>query len=282
MLVCLLCVGCASVPRPDPVGQVAALRHQDPGAAKVAEGLASSDGRVQYFAFQAAPRVVTDPDVREQLLRLAASPHPYLAVPALETLSEPDRFSLDDGVAAAFFQALSHSDPAVVATALDRMGTAPESFSARPGFYEKVLSLAQSAPPLVSGRALELSRRMAPPAGKAALAGMLRRKLRDPNPYVRSKAAEALGEMGDKTAIPALLGMLSDHSNSEARVSYVDLLGETVSLEDQGSTWGRVDDAALYALHMLDEFEYGQVDPDHLDRDLAREARRARDAYRAR
>jgi HEAT repeat protein len=271
------------------VHQVAALRQvndQDApdarGRSQIADGLASSDGRVQYFAFQAARKAVSDPRVREQLLRLAASPKAYEAVPALEDLAEPDRFSLDDEVAGAFYRALGHPDPAVVITALDKLGVEAESLAARPGFSERVTGLFAHPNEQVRGRAIELSRRMAAPSERAALAGLLRGRLQDPSPYVRSKAAEALGELGDKTAIPALMKLLDDHASSAVKTEYVDLMGDRVPLEDQGSTWSRVDDAALYALHLLDVFDYGQIDPDRVDQDLAREARRARLAWQHR
>lgn len=245
---------------------------------QVATGLASSDGRVVYFALQAAPPVAKDPEVRAELVRLASSGKPHEAIPALEILSEPDRFSLDDAVSSAFFEALSSDQPAIVLTALDRMEIDAESLAARPGFWEQVMSLTSHSHPFVRGRALETVIRMAAPADEAALKSHLRAKLSDQHPYVRSKAAEGLGELGDKVAIPELLKLLDDHRASDVKASYIDLLGETVELEDTGSTWSRVDDAALFALHMLDVFEYGQIDPDHVDRDIQREIRRARAA----
>ncbi len=294
LVLAILVSGCAapppvaqqspSVEPRDPVAQVATLRTLNDGhhpvnadfRREVAEGLAASDGRAQYYALQAAPQVVTAPEVREQLIVLASSPEAYRAVPALEVLSEPDRFALDDGVAAVFYHALDHAQPAVVLTALDRMGTQAESMAARSGVYDKVVALTRHQNPFIRGRAIELTTRMVAPSQQVALAGTLRNLLRDRSPYVRSKAAEALGEMGDKSSIRAIAPLLDDSSASEVKASYVDLLGETVPMEDQGSTWARVDDAALYALHLLDVFQYGDVDPERMDQDIAREVKRAK------
>lgn len=270
----------AERPKPDPVKQIASLRNQQrpADASQVADGLSSADGRVQYFALLAATDKSQEEKVRRELLRLSGSQHAYQAIPALELLSDQDRYSLDDGVASAFYHALDHPDPAVIVRALDRMGTEAESLSARPGFYEKVLSLTGHQSAYVRGMAVELTPHMVAPSEEASLKSLLRGKLKDSSPYVRSKAAAALAELEDKSAIPELVKLLDDPSPSQVQTSYVDLMGDEVPLEDSGSTWSRVDDAALAALDFLGVFDYGQVDPDHRDQDIRQEADRARRA----
>ncbi len=136
----------------------------------------------------------------------------------------------------------------------------------------------------VRGRALQLAARLAKaPEEKAAVGALAEAALTDADPFVRSMAAEAVGQTGRLAALPKLVALVDDTAeNVHRRDGVTSLTGEPLEMAHDGSPGRRVDDAALIALQKLTRdqgaraFKPGTIRANDLASDLPKAAEAAK------
>ncbi len=174
--------------------------------------------------------------------------------------------------------ALGDSATVLVASALLRLSGRVHALAERDAVRAACARLSDHTDPGVRGAALALRSQLVTGAeSRAALGRDLDASLSDPHPYVRSQAALAVGRLRRKASLEKLMELVRDSADNAYRLDGFTLLdGSPGALEFPGSTWRRVDDAALEALSYLslalaEPFSYGDVRADQVERDIARQ-----------
>jgi HEAT repeats len=149
-----------------------------------------------------------------------------------------------------FAASLGDKEPSVVASALSGLSQASAAVKTAAPIVEQTLPLAKHADPAVRGLAIEVLGKIAgdrPETTATALAA-----LSDTHPFVRASACNALGSVGQASAIHALVPLVEDGASSHYELGgWKQLSGKPSSIEFEASPLRTVSDAAQRAVATL-------------------------------
>ncbi|MCA9494933.1 MAG: HEAT repeat domain-containing protein, partial [Myxococcales bacterium] len=259
-------------------------------AVAVASGvLADPDPRVAGGGLALASALLPDEPEGSGLARAVAhlaqegsGPARYDALRVLDRTT----WTQDPTLSAPFTAALDAEDPYVVSEALRLIRYRTAGLSDPSAFREAAMARTSDIDPGIRGRAALLLARLAPedPAVRARLIELAA----DPHGYTRAAAAEALGELEWPSASHVLIGLVDDHAKAVWDMNPFERLdGSTEVLHHSGSSFERVDDAALRALQRAtaslgdEAYAYREVSLRYLDLDIIAAGRDAKRWYEA-
>lgn len=229
--------------------------------------LSDADGVVRQQALRAArlPLGGKAPDetVLATLLAMLGSDNPADQIAALGSTANVRAFiqarstkgPLKARVIEAILPLLKSKEPAVVATALFRLNRAAYPGMPQAKVLEReTLRLAKHPEAAVRGEALRLATSLGGKSPDKALLGRLMLGLKDKDPFVRATAVELLGELRQKGAVHAIIGLVEDAGSAVRKVGgYRELDGKPGKARFRAGTGSRVDEVALAAIEGLSQ-----------------------------
>jgi len=204
---------------------------------------------------------------------------------ALNALQRMKDFQQNEAIASAFLKAMQAPEPYLKSLSLFRIQFNNYNLARKPDFYSRAAELMKDPDAGVRGRALEVASVLVSPEEQASLGQQITAMLGDKSAYVRSVAADALGRLGYRPAIPKMVELLDDQASNTYDISYRRLNGSQGSEHHDGSAWSRVDDAMLWGLSQLtfsfgpQKFSYGKIDYKNVPGDIAREVKLCKSWY---
>lgn len=238
-------------------------RSHGPGKAKVdadfanvvAYHLKSKDPRVLQHALGAAALGLhglgSKTPLLAEVINVGAQPSSsaarFLALNTLRSLAADQH---TEATVQLFTTSLEDKEPSVVASALSGLIQASAAVKTAAPIVEKTLPLAKHADPGVRGLAIEVLGKIAgdrPDTTATALAA-----LSDTHPFVRASACNALGSVGQASAIHALVPLVEDGASSHYELGgWKQLSGKPGTAEFEASPLRTVSDAAQRAVATL-------------------------------